>query len=40
MHLLERDEIKAYAIINPGDVDEMVVGLIGGEWYKFLPKEK
>ena len=39
-HPSEDDEIKAYAIINPGDVDEMVVGLIDGEWYKFLPKEK
>lgn len=32
------DKISAYAIINPGDVDEMVVGCIDGEWYKFLPK--
>lgn len=39
-HLSEGDEMKAYAIINPGDVDEMVVGLIDGEWYKFLPKGK
>lgn len=38
-HPLEGDQIKAYAIINSGDVDEMVVGLIDGEWYKFLPKE-
>lgn len=39
MHPSKDDEIGAYAIINPGDVDEMVVGLIDGEWYKFLPKE-
>lgn len=38
-HPSKDDEIEAYAIINPGDVDEMVVGLIDGEWYKFLPKE-
>ena len=38
-HPSKDDEIGAYAIINPGDVDEMVVGLIDGEWYKFLPKE-
>lgn len=34
------DEIEAFAIINPGDADELVVGLIDGEWYKFLPKER
>lgn len=32
------DEIEAYAIINPGDIDEMIVGLINGEWYSFVPK--
>lgn len=37
-HPMENDEIKAYAVIDPGDADETVVGLIGGEWYKFLPK--
>lgn len=36
----KHDKISAYAIINPGDVDEMVVGCIDGEWYKFLPKEQ
>lgn len=38
-HPKDGDEIESYAIINPGDVDELVVGLIDGEWYKFLPKD-
>lgn len=33
------DLITAYAFINKGDPDEMLIGLIDGQWYKFLPKQ-
>ena len=33
------DVITGYAIINAGDADEMLVGCIDGEWYKFMPKQ-
>lgn len=35
----ENDKIEAYAFLNKGDSDEMLVGLIDGEWYEFLPKQ-
>lgn len=35
----DNDEITAHALLNKGDSDEMFVGLIDGEWYKFLPKQ-
>lgn len=35
----QNDIIEAYAILNKGDKDEMLVGLIGGEWYKFVEKD-
>lgn len=34
------DVITAYAFINEETIEgEMLVGLIKGEWYKFLPKQ-
>lgn len=34
------DVITAYAFINEDTIQgEMLVGLIKGEWYKFLPKQ-
>lgn len=33
------DSITAYAFINKGDSDEMLIGFIDGQWYKFLPKQ-